>query len=260
MGSSPSRAPPCAAISPDLDDHRSSRRVNCWRGGKRFRALFCYWGWRSVAGLGDDSWATDAIGETRARGPRPGGLGRGRARDLSRGRPRARRHHGQLRPAPRQAEPAPAVRGAAPRRRLGRDRRRQYGDAAALLARRPAARLERRALRGGRGAGARPGCRQRRPRRVLAHAHRGDGRAVPRHARGDVVAHPPGGRAARPCPPRHRLQVGQVQRRGPARASAPRWPGGSLRPARRPARLRTAARRGVPAARRPARRVRRSRR
>ncbi len=42
-----------AQISPDLeviDD--SARRLLA--GGKRFRALFCYWGWRSVAGLGGD--------------------------------------------------------------------------------------------------------------------------------------------------------------------------------------------------------------
>lgn len=40
-------------ISPDLDvvDDCARRLL---AGGKRFRALFCYWGWRSVAGLADD--------------------------------------------------------------------------------------------------------------------------------------------------------------------------------------------------------------
>jgi geranylgeranyl diphosphate synthase, type I len=51
-----------AQISPDLEIiDQSARRLLA--GGKRFRALFCYWGWRSVAALGDDSWADD-IGET----------------------------------------------------------------------------------------------------------------------------------------------------------------------------------------------------
>jgi geranylgeranyl diphosphate synthase type I len=41
------------SISPDLDvvDDCARRLL---AGGKRFRALFCYWGWRSVAGMGDD--------------------------------------------------------------------------------------------------------------------------------------------------------------------------------------------------------------
>jgi len=33
-------------------------------GGKRFRALFCYWGWRAVAAVADDSWTGDSVGET----------------------------------------------------------------------------------------------------------------------------------------------------------------------------------------------------
>jgi len=52
-----------AAISPDLEIIDQTAR-QLLAGGKRFRALFCYWGWRSVAGLGDDSWAQDDIGET----------------------------------------------------------------------------------------------------------------------------------------------------------------------------------------------------
>ncbi len=42
-----------AQISPDLEViDQSARRLLA--GGKRFRALFCYWGWRAVAGLGDE--------------------------------------------------------------------------------------------------------------------------------------------------------------------------------------------------------------
>ena len=39
------------SISPDLDplDEFSRRFLS---GGKRFRALFCYWGWEAVAGIG----------------------------------------------------------------------------------------------------------------------------------------------------------------------------------------------------------------
>jgi len=33
-------------------------------GGKRFRALFCYWGWRAVAAVADDSWTGDIVGES----------------------------------------------------------------------------------------------------------------------------------------------------------------------------------------------------
>jgi geranylgeranyl diphosphate synthase type I len=50
-------------ISPDLEVIDQSAR-QLVAGGKRFRALFCYWGWRSVAALADDSWTADDIGET----------------------------------------------------------------------------------------------------------------------------------------------------------------------------------------------------
>jgi geranylgeranyl diphosphate synthase type I len=52
-----------AQISPDLEViDRSARQLLA--GGKRFRALFCYWGWRSVAALADDSWSGDDDGQT----------------------------------------------------------------------------------------------------------------------------------------------------------------------------------------------------
>jgi geranylgeranyl diphosphate synthase type I len=45
-----------ARVSPDLAViDRSARELLA--GGKRFRALFCYWGWRSIAALADDSFA-----------------------------------------------------------------------------------------------------------------------------------------------------------------------------------------------------------
>jgi geranylgeranyl diphosphate synthase type I len=51
-----------ASISPDLDVIEQSAR-ELLAGGKRFRALFCYWGWRSVAALNDDSWTGDSFGD-----------------------------------------------------------------------------------------------------------------------------------------------------------------------------------------------------
>lgn len=54
-----------AEISPDLEIiDRSARALLA--GGKRFRALFCYWGWRSVAALDDDSWTSDDLGSSSA--------------------------------------------------------------------------------------------------------------------------------------------------------------------------------------------------
>jgi geranylgeranyl diphosphate synthase type I len=40
-------------ISPDLDVIDQGARA-LLAGGKRFRALFCYWGWQSIAALGDE--------------------------------------------------------------------------------------------------------------------------------------------------------------------------------------------------------------
>jgi geranylgeranyl diphosphate synthase type I len=51
-----------ASISPDLDVIEQSAR-ELLAGGKRFRALFCYWGWRSVAAVSDDSWTSDGFGD-----------------------------------------------------------------------------------------------------------------------------------------------------------------------------------------------------
>jgi geranylgeranyl diphosphate synthase type I len=42
-----------AAVSPDLEVLDAAAR-GLLAGGKRFRALFCYWGWQAVASRGDD--------------------------------------------------------------------------------------------------------------------------------------------------------------------------------------------------------------
>lgn len=42
-----------AEVSPDLDVLDGAAR-SLLSGGKRFRALFCFWGWRSVTALGDE--------------------------------------------------------------------------------------------------------------------------------------------------------------------------------------------------------------
>ena len=52
-------------ISPDLDVIEQGARA-LLAGGKRFRALFCYWGWQSVAGLGDDFDLASDVAETGA--------------------------------------------------------------------------------------------------------------------------------------------------------------------------------------------------
>jgi geranylgeranyl diphosphate synthase type I len=53
--------PALAGIAPDLDPF-SLYSGDLLRGGKRFRALFCYWGWQSVAGL---DTGFDPLGEAR---------------------------------------------------------------------------------------------------------------------------------------------------------------------------------------------------
>ncbi|KQN46017.1 polyprenyl synthetase family protein [Frigoribacterium sp. Leaf44] len=53
--------PALAGIAPDLDSF-SLYSSDLLRGGKRFRALFCYWGWQSIAGL---DTGFDPLGESR---------------------------------------------------------------------------------------------------------------------------------------------------------------------------------------------------
>jgi geranylgeranyl diphosphate synthase type I len=56
-----------ARVSPDLEViDRSARELLA--GGKRFRALFCYWGWRSIAALADDTFS-DEIDDGAALAP-----------------------------------------------------------------------------------------------------------------------------------------------------------------------------------------------
>jgi geranylgeranyl diphosphate synthase type I len=62
-------------ISPDLEViDQSARRLLA--GGKRFRALFCYWGWRSVSGLATDVDQLDPLGD-HGRDHEHGGAGTG---------------------------------------------------------------------------------------------------------------------------------------------------------------------------------------
>lgn len=57
------RATELGAISPDLDVIDAAAR-GLLAGGKRFRALFCYWGWQAVAARGDGfDLAADASGD-----------------------------------------------------------------------------------------------------------------------------------------------------------------------------------------------------
>lgn len=52
------REPQLSAIAPELAPFIEYSR-DLLQGGKRFRALFCYWGWQSVHGHGADSTASD---------------------------------------------------------------------------------------------------------------------------------------------------------------------------------------------------------
>jgi len=60
------RATELGAVSPDLDVIDAAAR-GLLAGGKRFRALFCYWGWQAVAARGDGfDLAADASGDLDA--------------------------------------------------------------------------------------------------------------------------------------------------------------------------------------------------
>lgn len=55
------RKPLLGSIAPELGTFIDYSR-ELLRGGKRFRALFCYWGWQSVSGLGSPSAGGDRSG------------------------------------------------------------------------------------------------------------------------------------------------------------------------------------------------------
>jgi len=57
------RAPELARIAPELDPFIDFSR-DFLAGGKRFRALFCYWGWEAVTGV-DDAFDLAPTGEKR---------------------------------------------------------------------------------------------------------------------------------------------------------------------------------------------------
>ena len=163
------------------------------RGGKRFRAAFCYWGHRAVA--------PDARRRGRP-GPRlrvPGAA--------ARQRPGPRRPDGRLRHPSRPARHAPRLRGRAPRGRLARRPgavRRRRGDPA----RRPAAELGRRAAAPLRAAD-HPGRARARGLRPVPLG--GDRRPVPRR-----LGPGPRPRRRRRRDDRAALQVGEVLHRAAA--------------------------------------------
>ena len=204
------------------------------RGGKRLRPAFAYWGWRAVADRD-----ADPVGAAAVRGA-------GTAPSVRVG---ARRRDRRLGDPPGAAHGAPAVRREAPRPPLERIRRtvRPVGGDPARRSRPGVGRRHRRdgrpdrrrAATGSAGLG--------------RHSHRGARRPVPRHRR-RVQRRDDGGVGDE----RQHLQD-RVLHRHPA-AAARR--GRRRRPARRAGDLprgRQRPRGGLPAARRRARRVRRSR-
>ena len=228
-------------------------------GGKRFRALFCYWGWQSVAAIEHDD-DPDAGAAEQA------------ALDL---------------PAVVTVAAALEIFHAAA---LVHDDIMDNSDLRRGASGRPPARSSRCTASAGLGRRRRPTSAPPRPScsaiccwagatscSTTAAADspdrcRGRGRRASEFARMrtevivgqylDILEEaswraPAGQRAPVARAPRHRLQVGEVQRRVAARDRrvARR---GLARPARRAARVRAAARRRLPAARRPARCLRRS--
>ena len=204
------RSPPTSTSSIDA-------RVELLAGGKRFRALFCYWGWQV--------------------GRRP----RRRARSSS----TTRRRTGGSTPSSRvaaaleifhaaalvhddimdnsdtrrgQPSAAPPLRGAAPRARL-------VGSAAELR-RRVRRCSSATCCSPGATSSSTTGSRSLRESRMPRRAARAEFTRMRTEVtvgqyldilEETLVAQPARGRAARARPPRHRLQVGEVQRRGAAR-------------------------------------------
>ena len=99
------RAAELAPLGPDAARLIAEARTAV-RGGKRFRAAFCHWGYRAIR--------PDVADAGRAR-PRLRLAG-----DAARERARPRRLHGRLRHPPRPPGHPPRLRGRAPRRRLAR--------------------------------------------------------------------------------------------------------------------------------------------
>ncbi len=60
------REPQLRAIAPELTSFVDYSR-DLLRGGKRFRALFCYWGWQSVSGFLDDDAPISDAGDPAAK-------------------------------------------------------------------------------------------------------------------------------------------------------------------------------------------------
>lgn len=68
------REPLLSSIAPELQPFVEYPR-QLLRGGKRFRALFCYWGWQSVSGISHSAAGQDAQRPNPTANPAAGDLG-----------------------------------------------------------------------------------------------------------------------------------------------------------------------------------------
>jgi geranylgeranyl diphosphate synthase type I len=68
------REPLLSSIAPELQPFVEYPR-QLLRGGKRFRALFCYWGWQSVSGISHPAAGSGAQRQTATANPAAGDLG-----------------------------------------------------------------------------------------------------------------------------------------------------------------------------------------
>ena len=218
-----------SSISPDIDPLMGSIS-NLVTGGKRLRALMCYWGWRGAggeAGAGRGGDGRLGPGALPGRGPHP------------------RRHHRPLRHPPGRPQRAPALQRTARDAGLGAGQR-TIRPCGRHPDRRPVPVLQRGVVYRNRAERSvrKPGTADLQP-----DARRSHGGPVPRHPRGSRGAQSGPRRCRQPGPVHHPLQIGQVLHR--ASAGSGRRPG---RRQRRAAagllRLRPPARRGLPAPRR----------
>ncbi len=188
-------------------------------GGKRLRAAFCYWSFRAHGGQPGTS-AAEAV------------LGVGAALELFQA---AALFHDDVMDDSDTRRGLPAAHRvfAAPARAVGVDRQpRPLRRGGRDPARRPHAGRQRVPVQ---PSHRRPAGRHRDPGPggVRPHADRGDRRPVPRRPRAGAALGPGPGRRRGPGAGGHPGQVGALQRRAPARRSAPRWPGRTATRARR---------------------------
>ena len=253
MNSSTGRTPILRSIGAGRLRRSATFSRDFLSGGKRFRALFCYWGWQAVVGR----FRRDRARGAPARSDRPG-LGCERS---SCSTPR--------RSCTTTSSTTPTPAGA-PRRRTAASRRCTAssgwaGDAGefgtVVRASCSATCCSAGATSSSTTDSRRSSDRDRRGARagrVQPDAHRGDGRPVPRHPRGDAP-----GRARPSTSTLARAERVIVYKSAKYSVEAPLAIGALARRRRRSpsstrCAVRPAARHRLPAARRPARRVRRS--